>query len=82
MSELDLSKAIEVAWDAVLGNHDYEDSPEDLNNIRNDVEHGIRAALPHIIDALADAADAAVELGDADATLEWLRDMAEQARQQ
>lgn len=60
--DLDLTAAIEHAWAAVFANHDYDDG-DDANNVRNDVAYGIEVALPYILDALAEKAEADPRLG-------------------
>lgn len=66
-SDIDLSKAIE-AGEGIVG-----------VGWSRQVEDIVRSALPHILAAIADEADAAIELGDSDATLEWLHAKADEA---
>lgn len=72
MADIDLNRAIEEAA-VEIGCITHGT----LNSQRL-AEAAVRAAFPHIIAALADAADAAIELGDSDATLEWLHAQADE----
>jgi hypothetical protein len=79
VSDLDLSKAIDAAVENHYSHYDEEPPETTPPWLRQQIEHEIRAALPHILEAISENAEAdGLDYGYV--FEDWLRAKAEEAR--